>query len=77
MDLDLQKKEQDIKDQIDKIQVEDRNIATQEQNRTYLTIFISVVVILLIIIIKSLINSKKTNAALKVKNKELKSRKTK
>ena len=75
MDLDLQKKEQDIKDQIDRIHIEDKNIATQEQNRRYLTIFISVVVILLIIIIKSLINSKKTNSALKVKNKELKKQK--
>ncbi|MBO4373028.1 MAG: DUF4154 domain-containing protein, partial [Bacteroidales bacterium] len=69
MDLDLQQKDKDIKAQIDRIQVEDRTIATQEQNRTYLIVFISVVVILLIIIIKSLINSKKTNAALKVKNK--------
>ena len=76
MDLDLQQKEKDIKDQIDKIKVEDTNIATQERNRTYLIIFIVVVVILLVIIIKSLFNTKRTNAALNIKNTELKKQKS-
>lgn len=69
--LSLQQKEADIKEQIDKIKVQDSLIDTQKRNRFYLTIFIVVVVILLVIIIKSLINSKRTNAALKVKNTEL------
>ncbi len=71
MDLNLQKIEADLRDQIDQIKDEDTTIATQERNRTYLIVFIFAVVILLIIIIKSLINTKKTNSALKVKNTEL------